>query len=228
MGRRLLLVLLPLLLLAAGCGGGGGSKSNGVADKSASEILAASKQAANKAGSVHFFGSIVEEGTPLKVDIRIEGTKGGTGSMTIQGSHVDIIRVGSQAYIKGSSQFYKQVAGAAAAQLLKGKWLKGSATKGDLASLAALTSMDKLFAAALKPGGTISKGKETTVDGQKVIELKSSDGGSLYVATTGEPYPVQIAQVTGTSTGSVHFDEWNAAVNVTAPQNSLDISKLNG
>jgi hypothetical protein len=226
MGRRLLVVLLPLVLLAPGCGGG--SKSNGVADKSANEILAATKQAATKAGSVHFFGSIVESGTPLKVDIRIEGTKGGTGSMTIQGSHVDIIRVGNEAYIKGSTRFYKQVAGSAAAQLLHGKWLKGSATKGDLASLAALTSMDKLFAAALKPGGKLSKGKETTIDGQKVIELTSSEGGSLFVATTGEPFPVQISQASGDSTGAVHFDEWDEPVDVKAPQNALDISKLSG
>jgi hypothetical protein len=227
MGRRLLVVLLPLALLASSCGGGG-SKSNGVADKPAGEILAATKQAANKAGSVHFFGSIVESGTPLKVDIRIEGTKGGTGSMTIQGSHVDIIRVGNEAYIKGSEEFYKQVAGSAAAALLKGKWLKGSATKGDLASLAALTSMDELFAAALKPGGKITKGKETTIDGQKVIELTSSEGGSLFIATTGEPYPVEISQTSGNSTGAVHFDNWNAPVDVKAPQNALDISKLNG
>ena len=227
MARPLVIGLLTLMLLA-GCGGGGGTKSNGEAGKSAAEIVADAKAAATKASSVHFFGSIVENGTPLKVDIRIDGTKGGTGSMTVQGANVEIIRVGDVAYMKGSTEFYAKVAGAAAAQLLKGKWLKGSATSGDLSSLADLTDITKLFDAALKPYGTITKGKETTVDGQKVIGIDSSAGGTLYVATTGEPYPVEITQSSGSSTGTVHFADWNAKVDVKAPADSVDISKLNG
>jgi hypothetical protein len=227
--RRRLLVVTPLVLLAvlaAGCGGG--SSSNGVAAKSASQILADAKAAARKASSVHYHGSITESGTPLAVDIRISGSAGGTGSMTIQGSKVEVIRVGDKAYLKGSQAFYTQVAGAAAAALLKGKWLMGSATSGDLASLAALTDMTQLFDQALKPDGTISKGKETTIDGQKVIGLTSSNGGTLYIATTGEPYPVEIEQGKGSSTGTIHFDEWNKKVEVKAPADAVDISKLKG
>lgn len=229
MGRVLVTGFVSLALLAGGCGGGGGgSKSNGEADKTAKEIVADSKAAAKKASSVHFHGSIVESGTPLKVDIRIDGAKGGTGSLTIQGAKVEIVRVGNEAYLKGSTAFYTQIAGAAAAKLLKGKWLKGSATSGDLAALAALTDIDKLFEAALKPTGTITKGKEATVDGQKVIGIDSSDGGTLYVATTGEPYPLEITQASGNSTGTVHFDEWNEKVEIKAPANAVDVSKLNG
>jgi hypothetical protein len=228
MGRVLAISLVSLALLAGGCGGGGGSKSNGEEDKTAKEILADAKAAAKKASSVHFHGSIVESGTPLKVDIRIDSAKGGAGSMTIQGAKVEIVRIGNEAYLKGSTAFYTQIAGAVAAQLLKGKWLKGSATSGDLAALAALTDINKLFEAALKPTGTITKGKETTVDGQKVIGVNSSDGGTLYVATTGEPYPLEITQASGTSSGTVHFDEWNETVDVKAPPDAVDVSKLNG
>jgi hypothetical protein len=229
MGRLLVIGLASLALLAEGCGGGGGgSKSNGEADKTAKEIVADAKAAAKKASSVHFHGSIVESGTPLKVDIRIDGAKGGTGSLTIQGAKVEIVRVGNEAYLKGSTAFYTQIAGAAAAQLLKGKWLKGSATSGDLAALAALTDINKLFEAALKPTGTITKGKEATVDGRNVIGVDSSDGGTLYVATTDEPYPIEITQASGNSTGTLHFDEWNKMVDVKAPTNAVDVSKLNG
>jgi hypothetical protein len=228
MGRRLLIGFVSLALLGAGCGGGGGSKSNGEAGKTAKEIVADAKAAAKKAGSVHFHGSIVESGTPLKVDIRIDGTKAGGGSITIQGSKVELVRVGNEAYLKGSPAFYRQIGGATAAALLKGKWLKGSATSGDLASLAALTDINKLFDAALKPTGTITKSKEATVDGQKVIGVESSDGGTLYVATAGEPYPIQITQASGSSTGTLHFDEWNQPVDVKAPKDAVDISKLKG
>ncbi len=227
MGRRLLIGLVSLALLAAGCGKGSGSKSNGEADKTAEEIVADAKAAAEKAGSVHFHGSIVESGAPLKVDIRIDGAKGGTGAMTVQGAKVEIVRIGSEAYLKGSRAFYTQIAGAEAAKLLNGKWLKGSATSGDLAALADLTDINKLFDAALKPNGTITKGKETTVDGQKVIGISSSEG-TLYVATTGEPFPVEIMQASGDSSGAVHFDEWNETVDLKAPKDAVDVSKLNG
>jgi hypothetical protein len=227
MSRRPLIGIVAFTLLAAGCGGGGGSKTNGEADKTAKEIVADAKAAATKASSVHFHGVIVESGTPLKVDLRIDGVNGGTGSITIQGAPVEIVRVGSEAFLKGSNAFYTQIAGAEAAKLLKGKWLKGSATSGDLAALAELTDINKLFSAALKPSGPITKGKETTVDGQKVIAIASSEG-TLYVATTGEPYPVEIAQDSGASSGAVHFDEWNEKVDVKAPKDAVDVSKLNG
>jgi len=46
--------------------------------------------------------------------------------------------------------------------------------------------------------------------------------------TTGEPYPVEIKQASGDSTGAVHFDAWNEKVDVKAPKDAVDISKLNG
>ena len=120
-------------LLAAGCGGGG-SKSNGRGDKTAKQIVADAKAAATKASSVHFSGSIAQSGTPLKVDIRIDGAKGGTGSLDdSRGSGRASSASANEAYLKGSAAFYEQFAGAAAAQLLNGKWLKGSATAGELA-----------------------------------------------------------------------------------------------
>ena len=61
-----------------------------------------------------------------------------------------------------------------------------------------------------------------------MIGIKSSEGGTLYVATTGEPYPVEIAQNSGDSTGAVHFDAWNEKVDVQAPKDAVDISALNG
>jgi len=222
MGRRLPLAALALAALVAGCGGGG-AKSNGEESKSPSQILADAKKAAEGASSVHVHGSITESGTPLGIDLTIAGSKGGKGSLTVQGSKVDIVRVGDTAYIRGSEAFYKQVAGTAAAQLLKGKWLKGSATKGNFASLADLTDMNMLFEQALKPEGTLSKGEESTVDGHKVVGVKDSEGGVLWVATEGEPYPIEISRPSGDSKGAVHFDEWNAKVDLEAPKGAVDL-----
>jgi hypothetical protein len=227
MGRRLPLAALALAALLAGCGGGG-SSGNGEADRSASQILVDAKAAARNASSVHVHGTINSGGRPLKIDLRIDSSKGGKGTLTINGSNVDLVRIGNTAYIRGSEAFYRQVAGPAAAALLKGKWLKASAKTGDLASLADLTDMSTLFNEALKPEGTLVKGGESTVDGQKVIAVKDKNRGTLYVATTGDAFPIEITRPAGDSSGSVHFDDWNKTVDVQAPQGAIDLSKLGG
>ena len=58
--------------------------------------------------------------------------------MSTNGLTFEIVRVGDTVYIQGSDEFYKHFAGAAAAQLLHGKWLQGARRRvARLKSLAA-------------------------------------------------------------------------------------------
>ena len=225
MTRRLLTILvLPAAFLLSGCGG---SSSNGEAGKSAAAILADAKQAARDAGTVKVTGSVTDSGQTIGLDLRI-GQNGGVGSMTIQGSKVDIVRIGKLVYLRAGAGFYEKVgAGAAAGQLLDGKWLKASAATKDFKDLAQLTEIVPFVAQALKPDGTLSKGPETTVDGQKVIELKDSRGGSLFVATTGKPYPVEF-KGNGKQSGTLTLSDWGATVEPKAPAGAIDLAKLGG
>jgi hypothetical protein len=50
-------------------------------------------------------------------------------------------------------------------------------------------------------------------------------GGTLYVATTGKPYPVEIVK-TGSQPGRVDFDHFNESVTLTAPSNAIDIAQF--
>jgi len=50
-------------------------------------------------------------------------------------------------------------------------------------------------------------------------------GGTLYIATTGKPYPVQITKAGGGG-GAVSFQGWNQPVTIVAPANALDINQL--
>jgi hypothetical protein len=225
MGRRLPLALLLPAVALAGCGGGSGS--NGEASKSAPAILADARQAALSADSVRVSGTIHDAGQTIGLDLSI--TKGdGGGTMTIQGSKVDVVRIGNTAYIRAGADFYRKVgAGAAAGGLLAGKWLKLPTSTPNFAQLVELTDLHAFVAQALKPDGTVTKGDEKTVDGQKAIELKSSKGGSLFVATTGKPYPIEFVGGGGsTSSGKVTLSEWGAAKAPTAPTSSIDINKL--
>jgi hypothetical protein len=223
----LILFAVPALVLA-GCGGSKSSGSNGVENKSADDIVAAARSAADAATTVHVSGSGSDNGIPLVLDLHIVAGKGGKGRLSEQGLSFDLIRVGDTAYIKGSPAFYRKFAGPAAAVLFKGKWLKASATTGDLSSLTPLTDLRKLLDRTLANHGKLAKISTTTVNGLRVVGVKDTEkGGILYVATTGKPFPVEITK-SGATGGTLTFDEWNQSVALTPPANAVDISKLKG
>jgi len=222
----LLLAVLAIALVLVGCGGSSSSSGNGIESKSATEILEATKTAASEAKSVHISGSIVSEGKPITLDMELLAGKGGKGKIGQEGFTIDLIQTEGSVYINGSAAFYKHVGGAAAAQLLQGRWLKAPANSGELASLASLTNLSKLIDSALASHGTLSKGSTTTINGQKAIALNdTTKGGTLYVATTGKAYPLQISK-SGKESGKVTLDRWDQPVTLTAPSNAIDISKL--
>lgn len=222
-GMRLATIAAPLAAVAllAGCGGSGGAKSNGEASKTADQIIADAQAAALSASAVHVSGSA---GSSLVVNLHLVAGKGGEGRMTANGLTFDIIRIGGFAYFKGDATFWHQFGGGAAATLLKGRWLKAPASTGRLASLTPLTDITKLFSAILASHGTLAVGKETTIGGQPAIAVvDTSKGGTLYVATTGKPYPVALRK---SGSGSITFDEWDVPVTLTAPSGAVDISQL--
>jgi hypothetical protein len=222
------LALGLLSAVLAGCGGsGGGSSENGVASKAPGEIVAATKAAADSASSVHVSGSIVSDGSPITLDMSLVAGQGGRGQLSENGLSFELIELDGTVYISGSPAFYKHFAGSTAAQLFQGKWLKAPATSGDFAALASLTDLRKLLDAALENHhGKLTKGDTTTVAGQKVVGVNdASDGGTLYVAVTGKPYPIEIAK-NGAGGGKVVFDRWNEPVTLKAPADSVDVAKL--
>jgi len=221
-----LAVLVASVVLLAGCGSSA-AKSNGEAQKTAKQVAADALDAAVSASAVHVAGAIVSSGTNLTLDLRIVKNKGGTGTMSEQGLKFQLIRVGGKAYIKGSDAFYKKFAGAGVAALLHDKWLEGSATTGNLASLTSLTDIARLFNGALGSHGTLKNDGETTYKGQKVVAIEdTAKGGTLYVAATGTPYPIAIVSPNNGKTGSITFDEWNKSVGISAPKGAIDIGSL--
>ena len=218
--------------MLAGCGGGSKKSSspasNGVAAKSANDIVAAAKAAANSATAVHVSGSGTDNGVPLVFDLSLVAGKGGKGHLSEQGLSFELIRIGNSVYLKGSPAFYRRFAGPAAAQLFKGKWLKGPATQGDLKTLTPLTDLRKFVNQALGNHGKLAKTATTTVRGKSVVGVKdTTKGGILYVATVGKPYPIEVTN-TGSEKGTLFFDRWNQPVTLAAPPNAVDISKLKG
>jgi hypothetical protein len=215
----------------AGCGGSSSSSSssssgNGIADKSPADILAATKVASDAASTVHVSGSIVSDGSPITLDMNLLANKGGRGQLSESGLSFELIQVGKTVYIKGSPAFYKHIGGTAAAQLLEGKWLKAPASDSDFASLSQLTDLRQLVDQTLASHGALTKAGTSTIAGQKVVGITDkAKGGTLYIAATGQPYPVQITKA-GSGGGKISFDRWNKTVTLAAPANAIDVAQL--
>jgi hypothetical protein len=203
----------------------GGSSGNGVASKSADQIVTASSNAASQAKSVHVSGAITTTGVPLTLDLTLVNGQGGRGQISEGGLSFRLIDVGQTVYIQGSQAFWEHFGGAAAARLINGRWLKAP-NSGQFASLATLTNMQRLMAALLLSHRALTKGGTSTVNGKQVVSVTDkSKGGTLYVATTGPPYPVLLKRVGGGG-GQIAFDQFNQPVTLTAPANAISLSSL--
>ncbi len=206
----------------------GGSSDNGVAAKGAGAIVSASGAAMNGVKSVHISGSLRSAGMPITLDLDLVAGRGATGSMSENGLSFRLVAIGNVVYINGSDAFWAHFGGTAAPQLFKGKWLKASATGSDFSSLGSLTNLHLLVTKLLVSHGKLAKGGTSTVDGQKVVAVNDvTGGGTLYVATTGKPYPIELLK-TGTQGGHITFDRFNESVSLSAPANAIDLSQLKG
>jgi hypothetical protein len=235
MRRRLVPTAVSALiaLALAACGGGGSSSSsshssgssNGVASKSPDQIVSAATSAVAGATSVHVSGSVLSSGQHLALDLNLVSGKGGKGSMSQNGRGFQIVAIGQELYINGGSAFWRTFGGSAAAQLLSGKWLKAPAS-GQLSSLASLTDVQKLFTQLLASHGRLAKGNPATVRGRQAIAVHdTTNGGTLYVATTGKAYPIEIVKM-GSQGGQIVFDHFNQPVSLTAPARAIELSQL--
>lgn len=235
-------VAAAALLLGAACdatdsiGGSDPSPtpaSNGVADKAPAEILRLARDAFSKAGSVRVKGNGTTEGSTFAVDMRMKGAGGGRGTVTVQHNLVEILRIGKDAYLKGDADFWKQQTGnTAAAELLKGKYLKAPGDAPNLQSVLLFTHPGTFAGKTMKAAGVVTKGEQRAVAGVQTVGLTFTalnEKVTLYVATTGKPYPMQLS-TTGEAgeTSSFDFIEYDKPLDLKPPpaDQVVDTSKL--
>jgi hypothetical protein len=228
-------IALIVVLVAAGCGGSSKSTStngagNGEASKPAAKVLADAVKAADGASSLHMSGNVTSNGAPIGLDLSVLNGKGATGSITLKGHKVDLLIADNYGYMKADASFWSEFVrrnGATIGQLLAGKWLKFPVTDVDFQGIIAFSNPDAIFG-SLQSGASsgLKNNGATTYQGQDVVALNDgSQNGTLYVSATGKPYPVALVK-TGSSGGTIAFDNWNESVSLTAPSNVLDFSQL--
>jgi hypothetical protein len=216
--RRRLAVSLVVLFAAplAACGG---SSSSSIASKSPSEILSASRAAAAGASSVHLTATSGE----VTLDMNLTRT-GGTGRLTLSHASLEMTRIGNVLYLKAPPAILGNLR--LPTSLPANTWLKVPAEKKP--QLAAFSEMNAQLNLQLQIEGPLTKGATTTVNGQRVIEVKQAAKlltRTLYIAASGKPYPVEVL-VKGQVRGNTTFSEWDKPVTLAPPAKSIDISQL--
>jgi hypothetical protein len=224
------LALVLTAALLAGCGSSTpAAPPNNEASKTADQVFADAKAAAESASSVHVAGSLVANGTQFTLDVSLARDKGAKGSVSVGGLAFDLVKIGDTIYIKGSDAFYQHFAGAGIAQLIHGKWIKASTTDKRFRPFAPLASISGLFAEISAHHGKLVNDGKTTYKGQPVVVIRdASDNSKLYVAATGKPYPVALVGGRKTQSGAIAFDDWNAPVSLSPPSGAIDVSQFGG
>lgn len=224
MPTRVVLALAASAVLLAGCG----SSGNGEADKSAEKIISDAKAAAVAADSVHVDGTIAGQGQAVMLDLRVKGS-GGTGSISVMGTKVEVVRIDPALYFRAPAAFFAAVGGAqgkAIGDKLADKWVKTTVDNPQFAALGGLIDKEQLFSNAIGAKGKLAKKGKGTVRGKDAIKIGDA-GAFLYVATTGKPYPLEVmGQESGGGTSAVYFENWNDPIDLTPPPGAVELSTL--
>lgn len=241
-------LLGALSLGVAACGSSGGSKagstgssggssssgssgSNGEANKSVSQIGKDVQSAMAGLKSFHMAGSINSNGETIKLDMNLESSGPGGGTMTLNGSTFQMVVNGQALYFMGDANFWQQVGKLTASQAsqVAGKWVTGIPSSSDLSSLAGLTNVSS-FVNDLNSGssgnsGGASKGSVATFNGHSALSIKSKDG-TAYVAATGPAYLLGLQGAN--NGGTLTFDQFNTANPPSVPSGAINLGSLSG
>jgi hypothetical protein len=222
----------PLVLLAGACGDSRSTTaaptkpvSTALTAKSGQEILAAARDALATAKSVRLKGVIADKGQRITMDLRI-GSQTAAGTMKVPVQQKGKPLSAQIKYVKGklyirSPQMMRSLGGAQAAGLIGDRWFYSSkdTLAGPFEEFIDLKKFSGVFTAH---GGNVLKGATKTINGLPAIALTDSEGGVLYVATTGKPYPLRLAPGTA-SAEKLDLLEYDAPLAATAPKDAINI-----
>ena len=282
--RRCLAIAALLAAALAGCGGGSSSSStpagsassssvssssaaapsvppgtpNGVASKSAPQIIAAAEAALGAIHSFHLDARTVQSGRPNAIagDVQLPGRL--SVMITSGPARVQLTAIDNKLYFNGNTAYFvAQNAGSTAIQQLANRWVWFPAGTGpSLGSLSGAVNPATIGQCliAVHPG-TVSVKGHGSVNGQPAVivadhgDRPGATPGLLYVATTGPPLPLRIVQtgpekpggtpnitcmetkadVAGTTTQSLStFSQYNSAADIVAPPGAVPINSLGG
>jgi hypothetical protein len=214
----LLVPIVAAAALVAGCTGANPGPaatptptSNGEDAKSPDAIIADAIAALNAAKSVHAKGTVAVSTLTLDIDLVYANTDL-TGTVTDSGTTAQVIKVGSDVYIKAPTSLYATFVPADQQPLLAvldGKWAKISSAFVSVALPAPLT-IDTL----VKPATPLTKGSVTSVNGTPAIAI--TDANKVEYDVSLAPGPAYLLQVKS-GANSVALSDFDKTTTIQAP-----------
>lgn len=222
--QRVVATVVPVLAAAGLLTACGGASSNGEAAKPATQILADTQKATGAASSVHVSGSGTVSNSSLKIDV-VAGHSRGGGTITAGGAVLNLILDTPNIFIKANQATIDALTGnAALAHSEADRWLQTSTTDPSIGSLSELLDITKL-PKTFTFGGTPTKKALTTFAGVSAIPLLDpKSGGTLYVASTGQPYILGIKGAPSGGGATLSFDHYNHAKVPGTPPDPIPLS----
>ena len=198
----------------------------------ADELLAKTKAAAQSATSVHVKGEIFDSGQSITIDLKLAGVARGAGTVIQDGGRIDLVRDGNDVYFKADEKTLNKTVAQGDAEnvkLIAGRYVKATVSTSGFDSFAGLLDLVEFVKGVLSPDGKVSRVDGKDVSGVMTVGLKdtaATGGGVLYVAATGEPFPLRIEPASGP--GGVTMSDWNTNISITVPpmDDVIDFGKL--
>jgi hypothetical protein len=198
---------------------------NGVAALSAADILDKAQAALLQAQSVRIRAIGGANGSGFTADVSVQAHKGGAGTLNVPGGAggqtlaVQVVTLGSVAYVKGDAAAWQKILGRTpSVPDIGSKWVKAGADNIKLKTLVSLADLAPIATGILALDNNVGKGATSTVDGTPAVAVTGAgpSDATIYVATTGQPYPLKIVQG-GSTSGELDLTGFDQPVDVTAP-----------
>jgi hypothetical protein len=204
-------------LLLSGCG------DNGVALKKPRQILTESAAALSSAKSFEEQGRVSTSSGTGTFTFKVGGVDLGEGSFSLGKLKFHLAEVKKTDYVK-SATLWEAVDGGALQQLLANRWVSIPASnplaKELTEGVAALTSSKSTAASLTKGDQKAMREGRTTVDQQGVVKVVLTKTTSVFVATSGSPYPVRVTTSKG---GYLNLSDFDTNFSITPPKGSVNL-----
>lgn len=199
---------------------------NGVQKEEGPAIVAAAGNALGSAGTFEIQASSTVQGSSGSITFDIEGRNEGEGTFTSSTISFQAEELKGIDYFR-SRTVWSQVGGAALQADLGNRWVYIAASSSTAVELtqafATLTSPKELSLEITKQALTAVRGKVRVFEGEPVIAVDEPPTGTLYVATTGKPYPLRWSQSVA---GSVIFRDFGKRFHFNVPEKPLNLAAI--
>lgn len=217
-----------------GSDGSDDSEDNGIAGESGNDVAAKAAEEIKGAESLKVDLRMREATGEVAISLAVDQADNCAGTIGMAQGKAEIVKRGEKVWMKPDEAFWKAqggAGGAAAHQLINGRWLAGTTADEMMSGMAGTCDLSKISS---DTGDSEAEGwsdpKPATTDGQEVVVIERTKGGTktaLHIATKGKPYPLQAVK-SGKETGTIKYTDYGKPVPAKAPsaQESLNVAEL--